>query len=99
MATILSVIFLDEKWVMKYDLSSLCFIVAGCASIVLLSNKSEAVFEPDEIQELLFSAKTIIYLAICCLIVVIDYLVLKNMLSMLRNFEADALKYDQQLKE
>jgi len=97
-ATVLSILFLDEKWVMKYDLTALLFIVFGCSTIVLLSNKSEAEFDAEAIKKLLFSVRTVSYLAVCCVMVIIDYLVLRKMLRALKKFQEDANLYDKNLR-
>ena len=51
------------------------------------------------IKKMLMSLKTIIYLIVCCVVVVFDYWLLKVMLKKLREFEQDAIKYDQKIKD
>ena len=93
-ASALSMIFLKEKWITKYDLTSLIFIIFGCGMIVSLSDKTQIKFDANGIKSMLMSVKTIVFLTSCCLIIVVDYFVLKYMLKTLREFEVDALKYD-----
>lgn len=54
-------------------------------------------FDADSIKKLLFSGKTIVYLTVCCLIVVLDYFMIKYMFKLLRNFELDAVDHDTKL--
>ena len=75
-AQILSVMFLGEKWIAKYDLGALFFIISGCATIVLISDKEEIKFDAESIKEMLFNFTTISYLATCCFIVLFDYLLI-----------------------
>jgi len=98
-ATILSISFLGERWVLRYDLTALILIIIGCTTIVMLSNKADPNFDAGDIQDLLFSVRTIVYLAVCCLIVVIDYIILNYMLKGLKMFEVDAHNYDQKMRD
>lgn len=94
-ALILSIFFLNERLIVKYDIPALILIVGGCLTIVLLSNKEMVDFDADTITAMLFSVKTLAYLSFCCVIIVIDYVVLNYVLKLLRDFELDATKYDQ----
>ena len=94
-ALILSIFFLNERLIVKYDIPALILIVGGCLTIVLLSNKEMVDFDADTITAMLFSVKTLAYLSFCCVIIVIDYVVLNYVLKLLRDFEVDATKYDQ----
>ena len=38
---ILSIYLFNEKWVWKFDCTAMALIIAGCSSIVLLSNKEQ----------------------------------------------------------
>ena len=93
-ASILSIVFLNEKWVMIYDLGSLIFITAGVITIVLLSNKEEQIYTAETIRALLFDVTTILYLTACCLIIILDYVLLHYMLQAVKDFELDVVNYD-----
>jgi len=83
----MAMVWLNETWITKYDLSSFLFIVLGCGSIVILSDKTQVEFNSDMVKKMLMSLKTILYLTVCCVVVVFDYWLLKVMLKKLREFE------------
>jgi len=52
---ILSIKYLGEKFIFKYDMPSLALIILGCTTIVALSNQEETKYSPDRIKDLLTS--------------------------------------------
>ena len=61
MSTFLSIKYLDEKPVYKYDIPSVVLIVTGCIIIVLLSSYDDKTFTSQEIIDLLTMPGTIFF--------------------------------------
>ena len=93
---VLSVKILDEKFVWQYDLTAMFFIIAGTMSIIFQANLEQKSFTGEEISELLFSIRTLIYLVLSLIFVIVDKIALSKMLEKLRLFEIDADAYDDQ---
>ena len=53
--TFLSIKFLDEKFVWKYDLPALTLMCVGALTIVLLANTDETMYTPEQQKALLKS--------------------------------------------
>ena len=53
--TFLSIRFLGEKFLWKYDLPAITSMVVGAMTIVLLADTDEKLFTPDQMKELLGS--------------------------------------------
>ena len=49
-STLLSIKFLKEKFICKYDLPSFTLIIIGCTIIVALSNQEETEYPPERIK-------------------------------------------------
>ena len=62
MNTLLSVLYLGEKFVPRYDITAFSLIIVGSLAIVIMSDYSETTFTPDRIKELISSAQTIIFM-------------------------------------
>ena len=59
--TFLSIRYLGEKFVWKYDVPALTLMSVGALVIVLVSEADEKKFTPEEIKELLTSLQSIIF--------------------------------------
>ena len=59
--TFLSIRYLGEKFVWKYDVPALTLMSLGALVIVLVSEADEKKFTPEEIKELLTSLQSIIF--------------------------------------
>lgn len=63
MSTFLSIMYLGEKPVWKYDITSTTLIVTGCLVIVFLSSYDDITFTADDIVKLLTRPVTICFLS------------------------------------
>ena len=63
MSTFLSIMYLGEKPVWKYDITSTTLIVTGCLVIVFLSSYEDITFTADDIAKLLTRPVTICFLS------------------------------------
>ena len=68
--TVLSIIYLDERFVIKYDLTAFSLIIGGSIMICVLSDYSETTYTPEMINDLLWSFKTGFYMSTCVLVAV-----------------------------
>ena len=68
--TVLSIWFLGERFNLKYDLPAFILIIAGCATIVLLSQFDEIEYTPEDIRRLLKSGGTIVCMVVYFIAVV-----------------------------
>ena len=96
----LSVIFLREKMVWRYDLPAILLILSGTITIILMSDYSETTYTPDMIRELLWSETTLV-----CAIVAVTFTVATIIhycwhLKKIKNFNDRANTYlDSKIKE
>ena len=63
-STLLSVKFLKEKFICKYDLPSFTLIIIGCTIIVALSNQEETEYSPERIKKLLKSTQYVVFIIV-----------------------------------
>ena len=89
----LSVVFLKEKMVWRYDLPAIVLIIGGSLTIVFLSDYSKTTYTPDLIKELLWSTTSLV-----CLIVAIVFIIATIVqycwhLKKLKNFNERANTY------
>ena len=63
-STILSIRFLKEKFICKYDLPSFTLIIIGCTIIVALSNQEETEYSPERIKKLLKSTQYVVFIIV-----------------------------------
>ena len=68
--TVLSIIYLDERFIIKYDLTAFSLIILGSILICVLSDYSETTYTPEMINDLLWSFKTGFYMSTCVLVAV-----------------------------
>ena len=66
----LSIKFLGEKFLWKYDLSALVLILLGCCLTINLSNKSTLVIDREVANSILFSLSAVLYFIIVGTIVI-----------------------------
>jgi hypothetical protein len=74
----LSVKFLGEKFIWKYDLSALVLILSGCAIAINLSNKSTLVIDKATAYWIMFSLSSIVTILIIAVIIVVTVLTYKR---------------------
>ena len=85
----LSIKYLDEKFVWKYDMVAIILVMIGTIMIILLSNKDRQVFTVQSLLETIMEPKSIAYLALTfvgCLSVPI---LTPYLLKKIRKFEQD----------
>ena len=72
--TLLSVLYLGEKFVPRYDVTAFSLIIGGSLIICLISDYSETTFTPERIRELMSSAPSIIFMLFQVIVAVITVL-------------------------
>jgi hypothetical protein len=87
--TFLSIRYLGEKFVWKYDVPALTLMSLGALVIVLVSEADEKKFTPEEIKELLTSLQSIIFNSIQCALLIGTMVYLNVFLLQIKKFEAD----------
>ena len=88
--TFLSIKFLGEKFILKYDLPAFSLMASGGIMIVLLAaTKSEDIRTPDEIVALLESTQSIIFFIITIAIGIGTVIYLRVFLKQIRRFEKE----------
>ena len=87
---ILSIYLFDEKWVWKYDAPALTLIIAGCCSIVALSNKEEIKYNGQAMLDILLAFKAVCFYAFVAVFMVVCHISMKLFEKSLRAFETDA---------
>ena len=92
---LLSTYILGEKFIWKYDLTAMLLIASGSIIIATQAHTDQVNFTPQEIHDLLVKADTIIYLFICIALFLGEGPMLKYFYRRLREFEADALSYEE----
>ena len=96
--TILSIMYLNERFVMKYDLTAFSLIISGSIMICLLSDYSETTYTPEMINDLIWSFKTGLFIGICVLISVFSIFQYKWHSRKINQFNAQANRWlDQKL--
>ena len=90
---ILSIIFLKEKLILKYDLPALILIIAGSACIILTANFSDLSVSVATLKDYLTSGKSIAFFAVTLSLLNLTFFVQKRMLLCLAVFERDTEKY------
>ena len=92
---ILSTRLLGEKFIWQYDVTAMVLIAIGSISIVLNANTEQVNFTPDEVRDLLLTPRTMIYTGLCFGSFVAENFMLSRFYSKLREFEQDALAYEE----
>ena len=92
----LSVIFLGEKMIWRYDLPAILLILTGCLTVVLLSDYSSEKYTPDRIVDLLLSTPTIVFFSVTFVFVIFTIVQYCWHIKMLANFNAKANNFLQQ---
>lgn len=90
---IFSVIFLGEKFVCRYDLTALIFIVLGCICIVITANFSDNSLDAEMVKDYLTSGKSIAFFATAFTLLNLIFFALKRMKFLLAKFEQDVEKW------
>ena len=86
----LSIWLFGEKWVWKYDAPALALIIAGCCSIVALSNKGEIEYNGSAMLDILLAWKAITFYCFVACFMVVCHITMKLFEKSLRTFETDA---------
>ena len=61
-STILAIIFLDEKFMWKYDMVAITLICTGSMLTVIQSNKEEVTITEEVALDFIYSPRTVLYL-------------------------------------
>ena len=86
-STILSVVFLKERLIWKYDAPAFILIVAGAASIVLLSEQPEGTPTHQQVRDLLFSVQSIICYLLAVVVLTVSLLSYTLLIKKMKDFE------------
>ena len=89
MSTFLSIMYLGEKPVGKYDITSTTLIVTGCLAIVFLSNYEDITFTADDIAKLLRRPVTICFLSFFVFSAACTYLFWQWFQKTIKKFNAE----------
>ena len=87
--TFLSIRFLGEKFLWKYDLPAFALMATGAITIVLLADTDEKLFTPDQMTALLSDLRSVVYLLISLALVVFTVIYLRMFLKQVVRFEED----------
>ena len=87
-ADILSIAYLGERFIWKYDGPAIFFLIVGSLAIVLLSNYDETTYTPDDIKALLWSQKTLVFTLILVSFTVLTVVQFVWHLKQLKRFNA-----------
>ena len=90
----LSIWLFDEKWVTKYDLPALIFIIGGCSSIVTLANKEDIKYNGQAMLDILLAFKAVCFYSFVVCFMIICHVSMKIFEKALRTFEIDADLFD-----
>lgn len=94
-AQLLSIMFLDEKFIILYDLPALILLPAGTIMIVLVSNKDPRTITADDIEKYIISSRTLIVAGTLIFFWIGAELSMRWMFKALDNFYEDAEEDDQ----
>ena len=75
---IMSLIFLKEVCIVKYDVPAIILILIGSACIILTANFQEVELTGEEIKEKLTSIKSIIYEVVTVVLIAVTFIVLNR---------------------
>ena len=91
--------YLGERFVPKYDLTAMAFVVAGTLTILLLSNKEQQIFTTPTILALLTTPRSLVYFGITVAGMISVPFWVPRMLKALRRFETACEKWDDMFAE
>jgi hypothetical protein len=86
----LSISLFDEKFLWRYDLPAILFIISGSTIIVLISNKKKSEISGQELLDILKSDPAIFYYVFQVIFTLLSFTVLHFYYKALRTFENDA---------
>jgi hypothetical protein len=89
----LSIKFLDEKFLWKYDLSALALILCGCCLTINLSNMSTLVIDREVAFGILYSPSCAVYAVTVGVIIACAILSYCRFLRKSQDFITDAYKF------
>lgn len=81
LASLLAVLIIGEKWSWRYDFPAFCLVVIGTTAIVITGVQQTNTHTAEEMIDLLLSATCLIFLAVCCVVVIMDHLLIKWMVA------------------
>ena len=87
--TFLSIRFLGEKFLWKYDLPAFALMAIGAMTIVLLADTDEKLFTPDQMKALLTNIRSVIYLLTALVLVIFTIIYVRMFLKAIVKFEED----------
>ena len=94
MNVFISVKWLGEKFVPKYDVTAMMLVFLGTLVIILLSNKEQQTFTVDRILDLMTTPGSIIYFATTFALAISIHIFMPKLLRKLRQFERDCEAFD-----
>lgn len=95
----LSIYLFNEKWITKYDLPALVFIIGGCSSIVALANKEEIKYDGQAMLDILLAYKALGFYAFVVTFMILSHVMMKRFEKALRTFETDADLFDYNVRQ
>jgi len=87
-SVILSVFWLKETFILRYDLPALTVIILGSVLMVLLANEKTEPYSLDQLHALTYSPAAIIYLSIYFVLLLLSGIAYKKLISRLSCFHA-----------
>ena len=93
MSAMLSVWFLDERIVWRYDLPAFVLISGGTTAMVMLSKENEVQLTTEVITDQLKSLKSALFFAFYIIFVVLNYMLTRWFSGQIRLFERQAVRW------
>ena len=94
--TFLSIKFLGEKLMWKYDLAAFALICLGGILIGLIANTDEKLFTADQMKELLLAGRTVTYLLVALGSIITTNIYLHIFLRAVAKFDEDLKSWAKQ---
>lgn len=90
---VLSMVFLKEVFIWRYDLPALILIISGSTCIIMTANFSELHLDVDTIKGCLTSVKSIAFYVVAFMLLNCTFVVVKKMLQYLAIFEHETERF------
>ena len=91
---LISIKFLGERFVPRYDIPGLGLICIGCSAIVILSNTEKSWRDREELFEWLLSPVSVMYLCSAIVVIIAANVIGEKPFKQLRQFEKDCDEAD-----
>jgi len=86
----LSVIFLNEKFIWQYDMPAFILMGLGSFTIIILSNKEDKTYTTELAKQLLTSWKSIVSVVVFFSLLILTFIFLQSFLEKIEQFGSDA---------